>query len=284
MPRCRADRRGADRCRARRWSSRGPMRGLPAQRARRARSAQCPARRRAGDGRLRRRPQPTSRAAAAALLSPRAARPGQLDALARRWRRRRRGRRRRDPLADAGPDHRGRGRGGRHRDQGPEAAHARGDEDGAQPDRAVRRHRRRTQRRRPVRRCRSRRCWRGSRRRTRAWGGADRSSDVTDRILTITLDRPAAMNAFTAQMLHELIAAFDRADADDAVRVVIVTGAAGAPSAPGPTCRPAGDLRLCARLAGADAIAVRADGFGRLRPSRRARWRRAARRCASSSR
>ncbi len=48
--------------------------------------------------------------------------------------------------------------------------------------------------------------------------------DVADRILTITLDRPAAMNAFTAQMMREMIAAFDRADMDDEVRAVIVTG------------------------------------------------------------
>ena len=48
--------------------------------------------------------------------------------------------------------------------------------------------------------------------------------DVTDRILTITLDRPGAMNAFTAQMMREMIAAFDRADEDDEVRAVIVTG------------------------------------------------------------
>lgn len=50
-------------------------------------------------------------------------------------------------------------------------------------------------------------------------------TDVTDRILTITLDRPDAMKAFTATMMREMIAAFDRADADDAVRAVIVTGA-----------------------------------------------------------
>jgi enoyl-CoA hydratase/carnithine racemase len=48
--------------------------------------------------------------------------------------------------------------------------------------------------------------------------------DVSDHILTITLDRPSAMNAFTAQMMREMIAAFDRADADDEVRTVIVTG------------------------------------------------------------
>ncbi|HWW54194.1 MAG TPA: crotonase/enoyl-CoA hydratase family protein [Acidimicrobiales bacterium] len=48
--------------------------------------------------------------------------------------------------------------------------------------------------------------------------------EVEDRVLTITLDRPDALNAFTAQMMHELIDAFDRADADDGVRAVIVTG------------------------------------------------------------
>ena len=49
--------------------------------------------------------------------------------------------------------------------------------------------------------------------------------DVADGILTITLDRPDRLNAFTQTMQHELIEAFERADADDAVRAVIVTGA-----------------------------------------------------------
>jgi enoyl-CoA hydratase/carnithine racemase len=49
--------------------------------------------------------------------------------------------------------------------------------------------------------------------------------DVEDQVLTITLDRPERMNAFTTAMMHELIDAFDRADADDDVRVVIMTGA-----------------------------------------------------------
>ena len=48
--------------------------------------------------------------------------------------------------------------------------------------------------------------------------------EVEDGILTITLDRPERLNAFTERMLHELIEAFDRADADDDVRAVIVTG------------------------------------------------------------
>jgi enoyl-CoA hydratase/carnithine racemase len=49
--------------------------------------------------------------------------------------------------------------------------------------------------------------------------------DVDGPILTLTLNRPDRLNAFTVRMMHELIDAFDRADADDAVRVIIVTGA-----------------------------------------------------------
>ena len=44
-------------------------------------------------------------------------------------------------------------------------------------------------------------------------------------ILTLTLNRPAKLNAFTHTMLRELLDAFERADADDEVRVIIVTGA-----------------------------------------------------------
>jgi enoyl-CoA hydratase/carnithine racemase len=46
-----------------------------------------------------------------------------------------------------------------------------------------------------------------------------------DGVLTLTLDRPERLNAFTDQMGDELIAAFDRADGDDAVRAIVVTGA-----------------------------------------------------------
>ena len=44
-------------------------------------------------------------------------------------------------------------------------------------------------------------------------------------ILTLTLNRPDRLNAFTVAMAEELIDAFGRADADDAVRAVVVTGA-----------------------------------------------------------
>jgi enoyl-CoA hydratase/carnithine racemase len=48
---------------------------------------------------------------------------------------------------------------------------------------------------------------------------------VEDGIATITLNRPDRMNAFTPRMMLDMIEAFDLTDADDAVKVVIVTGA-----------------------------------------------------------
>lgn len=51
------------------------------------------------------------------------------------------------------------------------------------------------------------------------------TTEVSDGILTITLNRPDRLNAWTPTMARELIEAFDQADADDDVRAVIVTGA-----------------------------------------------------------
>ncbi|MDX6649048.1 MAG: hypothetical protein QOI91_2421 [Solirubrobacteraceae bacterium] len=48
--------------------------------------------------------------------------------------------------------------------------------------------------------------------------------EVRDRILTITLNRPDRLNAWTPVMARELIEAFDRADADDEVRAIVMTG------------------------------------------------------------
>ncbi|HEU4968400.1 crotonase/enoyl-CoA hydratase family protein [Sphingomonas sp.] len=50
-------------------------------------------------------------------------------------------------------------------------------------------------------------------------------TELDEGILTITLNRPDRLNAFTPVMMKELIAAFDQADADDSVRAVIMTGA-----------------------------------------------------------
>ena len=48
--------------------------------------------------------------------------------------------------------------------------------------------------------------------------------EVSENILTLTLNRPDKLNAFTGEMMMEMIDAFDRADADDEVRAIIVTG------------------------------------------------------------
>lgn len=48
---------------------------------------------------------------------------------------------------------------------------------------------------------------------------------VKDFILTLTLNRPEQLNAFTVEMANELVHAFDRASADDDVRAIVVTGA-----------------------------------------------------------
>jgi enoyl-CoA hydratase/carnithine racemase len=48
--------------------------------------------------------------------------------------------------------------------------------------------------------------------------------DVSNHIMTITLNRPNRMNAFNSQMRDDLFHAFNRADTDDDVRVVIMTG------------------------------------------------------------
>ncbi|MFZ0889231.1 MAG: enoyl-CoA hydratase [Candidatus Binataceae bacterium] len=49
--------------------------------------------------------------------------------------------------------------------------------------------------------------------------------EVADEIATITLNRPAKLNAYTPTMGAELIELFRQADADPAVRVIVLTGA-----------------------------------------------------------
>src|SRR5215468_10969657 len=49
--------------------------------------------------------------------------------------------------------------------------------------------------------------------------------EVSEQILTITLNRPDKLNAFTGKMMEEMIDAFDAADKDDNIRAIIVTGA-----------------------------------------------------------
>jgi enoyl-CoA hydratase/carnithine racemase len=87
--------------------------------------------------------------------------------------------------------------------------------------------------------------------------------DVADGVLTITLNRPDRLNAFTETMMNELIAALDASDADDEVRAVIVTGegrafCAGADLAAG------GDTFNAAKRGADDGIGGRRDGGGRV--------------------
>jgi enoyl-CoA hydratase/carnithine racemase len=49
--------------------------------------------------------------------------------------------------------------------------------------------------------------------------------ELDEGVLTLTLSRPERLNAWTPVMARELIEAFDRADADDGVRAIVVTGA-----------------------------------------------------------
>jgi enoyl-CoA hydratase/carnithine racemase len=51
------------------------------------------------------------------------------------------------------------------------------------------------------------------------------TTETSEGVLTITLNRPDRLNAWTGRMGEELRAAFDDADADDEVRAIIVTGA-----------------------------------------------------------
>jgi enoyl-CoA hydratase/carnithine racemase len=48
---------------------------------------------------------------------------------------------------------------------------------------------------------------------------------IDQRVLTLTLNRPAQLNAFTVEMANELIDAYQRASEDDAVGAIVVTGA-----------------------------------------------------------
>jgi enoyl-CoA hydratase/carnithine racemase len=91
---------------------------------------------------------------------------------------------------------------------------------------------------------------------------------VADGVATITLHRPERLNAFTATMAGELVAAFGQSDADDDVRVVIMTGAgrgfcAGADLERGARTFDATDEGRAAEIAGRATIGgVPRDGGG----------------------
>src|SRR5436309_16126350 len=49
--------------------------------------------------------------------------------------------------------------------------------------------------------------------------------EVQDQILTLTLNRPDRLNAFTGTMMREMIDVFTKVNTDDGVRAIVVTGA-----------------------------------------------------------
>lgn len=51
------------------------------------------------------------------------------------------------------------------------------------------------------------------------------TTEIDNGVMTLTLNRPDRLNAFTRVMMDEMLAALDVADGDDAVRAIIVTGA-----------------------------------------------------------
>lgn len=82
---------------------------------------------------------------------------------------------------------------------------------------------------------------------------------VDDGVATIELHRPDQLNALTTVMLSEIVAAFDVTDADDDVRVVIVTGAGKAFCA-GADLSEAGGLGTVGGGGGSDAEVARDRG------------------------
>ena len=87
--------------------------------------------------------------------------------------------------------------------------------------------------------------------------------EVAERIATVTLNRPDKLNAFTRACCDELIDAFDRADADDEVRAMIVTGAGRGFCAGADLSAGGDDLRLRQR-ATASAPRAHRDGGGQV--------------------
>jgi enoyl-CoA hydratase/carnithine racemase len=87
--------------------------------------------------------------------------------------------------------------------------------------------------------------------------------DVAGGVATITLDRPDALNAFTGQMMVEMIDALDRIDGDDDVRAVIVTGR-GRGFCAGADLSAGGDTFDAERRGEEVGVGLRRDGGGRV--------------------
>ncbi|MGE0828233.1 MAG: crotonase/enoyl-CoA hydratase family protein [Hyphomonadaceae bacterium] len=83
--------------------------------------------------------------------------------------------------------------------------------------------------------------------------------DVKDGVATITLNRPEKMNAMNWKQVHDMVDALDRVDADDDVRVVVITGAGRAFCAGADLSAGAAAFDYDAKAAGANSP-VRPDG------------------------
>ncbi|GAA4331196.1 crotonase/enoyl-CoA hydratase family protein [Pigmentiphaga soli] len=70
----------------------------------------------------------------------------------------------------------------------------------------------------------------------------DLEYDVADHIATLTLNRPEKKNAFTEDMLSEMCERLQQAQADDNVRVIVLTGAGDAFCSGGDVSRRANEL------------------------------------------
>jgi len=85
--------------------------------------------------------------------------------------------------------------------------------------------------------------------------------EISENILTVTLNRPDKLNTFTPVMMSEILDALDRADRDDDVRVVIFTGSGRAFSAGADISRGADTFDFTSRPdKAAMGSPVRADG------------------------
>lgn len=89
---------------------------------------------------------------------------------------------------------------------------------------------------------------------------------LEDGVAVVQFNRPERMNTFTSVVMAEMLDLFDRTDADDAVRGVVVTGSGRAFCA-GADLAAAGDTFACkpgARPHDIDVNGVRRDGGGRV--------------------
>ena len=78
-------------------------------------------------------------------------------------------------------------------------------------------------------------------------------AEVSDQLLTLTLDRPERRNALDPEMRDELAAALDDAARSASISAVVITGAGGAFCAGGDLARVRGPSR-CARSTATSAI------------------------------